>query len=286
MQLESYTYLFWIDYVTVWHRSSQDLHYTLVYHWISSSSVVILKHPSWSRRVRGSKPIWDYDFFPRSHSMQLVIKLFICSVCKLKMNRIKCVIMALYGKQSNQGTINVDRTTNIIESKFVWIKLDDSATYKLGLIFIREFSVSKVKHIKGIKTVFTKQALRIAPTESAKLLLLPSKMQICVTLAPPPPMLYIYLEEYFAMNKQRSKRALYKYWDTHIARNKLRSCRSNLLLHFCLLPESLRFYILSENHIAESESNRPSIFHISKVRCAKTLKEGLSNIIKAPPNII
>ena len=64
---ESYVCLSWFDYVTAWCGSSQDPHFTLAHHRVSSSSVV--EHPTRSRRVVGSNPIWNSEFLFPSFSV-------------------------------------------------------------------------------------------------------------------------------------------------------------------------------------------------------------------------
>ena len=48
-------------------NTSQDPHFTLAHHRVSSSSVV--EHPTRSRRVVGSNPIWNSEFFFPSFSV-------------------------------------------------------------------------------------------------------------------------------------------------------------------------------------------------------------------------
>ena len=57
----------WFDYVTAWCSFSQDPHFTLAHHRVSSSSVV--EHPTRSRRVVGSNPIWNSGFLFPSFSV-------------------------------------------------------------------------------------------------------------------------------------------------------------------------------------------------------------------------
>ena len=64
---EYYVCLSWFDYVTAWCGSSQDPHFTLAHHRVSSSSVV--EHPTRSRRVVGSNTIWNSEFFFPSFSV-------------------------------------------------------------------------------------------------------------------------------------------------------------------------------------------------------------------------